>query len=79
MPVDAERRAGVALGERGRQVEIDELDRRELLDLEEVAGDGREQVRQRRAEVVEREPQAQPRSPPVRGIADRRRAAATRR
>ena len=67
---DAERRAGVPLRERGRQIEVDELDRGELLDLEQVAGHGREQVRQRRAEVVERKAQPQPGAPAGSRVAD---------
>ena len=62
---------GVPLRERGGQIEVDEPDRGELLDLEEVAGDGREQVRQRGAEVVEREAQPQPGAPAGRRVADR--------
>ncbi len=50
----------------GGQVEVDELDRRQLLDLEEVAGHGRQQVGQRRAEVDEREAQPQAGAPAVR-------------
>ena len=61
---DAELRAGVALGERRRQVEVDELDRRQLLDLEQVPRDGGQQVRQRGPEVLQGEADAQPSASP---------------
>ena len=77
--VDAELRAGVGGGEGGRQAEIEQPEAGELLQLEEVAGDGRDEVRQRRAHVVERPGE---RDPARRGAArpgGRRRAARGRR
>ena len=69
--LDSERGSGVPLGESERKLEVDELDRGELLDLEEIAGDGCQQVRKRGAEVGEGEAQSQDRPAPIRRIADR--------
>ena len=46
--LDAEARARIALGEGVRQFEIEQPQPRELLQLEQIAGDRRQQVRQRR-------------------------------
>ena len=54
-PLDAEPRTRVALGERLRQIEVDQPDGGELLQFEQVARHGGEKVRDRRPEVVERE------------------------
>jgi hypothetical protein len=51
--VDAEARARIGGGELVRQADVEEPQAGELLEIEEVAGDGRDQVRQRRSHVVE--------------------------
>ena len=51
---DAEARAGIGRGEGERDAEIEELDAGELLQFEEVAGDGGEQVGERACEILDR-------------------------
>jgi hypothetical protein len=52
--VDAEGRAGIGRSKRGRQLQVEDAQPRDLSQLEQVAGHGGEQVRQRRPEVGQR-------------------------
>ncbi len=68
-PREAEPRSAVAVREGFRQLEVEQLDRGELGDLEQVPRHRSLQVRDRRPEIVEREAQAQRGASALRRIA----------